>query len=334
MTVEIRRLWNGTTIPALGLGCWAVGGAFFIGERSNSWGDVDDAVSLRAIAAAVDLGIRLFDTAPAYGTGHSEELLGQALHNRPDVLISTKVGYGIDAATKQLTGERINPKDVAEDIEQSLRRLKRDCIDIAFLHLNEAAIETAEPVFECLGRMRDQGKIQAFGWSTDFPERAAAFAAKPGFVAIQHAMNVFFKASQLLPVIEQNDLLSFNRSPLAMGLLGGKYSSQSMISKHDVRSHDADWQDYFKNGQVSPRHLQMLEAVKDLLQLDGRSLVQGALAWLWARSDRSIPIPGFRNAQQVQDICGTLQRGPLTADVMTEIERVINRPDEGEPRCR
>jgi aryl-alcohol dehydrogenase-like predicted oxidoreductase len=329
-----RTLWDGKEIPALGLGCWAIGGHFTIGGRSNSWGAVDDAESLRAVAAAVDHGIRLFDTAPAYGTGHSELLLGQALNKRPDVLISTKIGYAIDEATKTLTGETIDPGEIEAQIDASLRRLQRDHIDIVFLHLNEAPIDKAGPVFERLSRLRESGKLRAFGWSTDFPERARAFAALPGFSAIQHAMNVFFKAKSLLPVIEANNLLSFNRSPLAMGLLTGKYSASSKIGKDDIRGHAADWLAYFKNGEVAPDYLRMFEAVRDLLQSEGRSLVQGALAWLWARSDRTLPIPGFKSVAQVTDICGALQKGQLKPGVMAQIEAVIERPEEGEPRSR
>jgi aryl-alcohol dehydrogenase-like predicted oxidoreductase len=333
MTVT-RKLWDETEIPALGLGCWAVGGAFFIGERSNSWGTVDDAESLRAIAAAVDHGIRLFDTAPAYGTGHSEVLLGKALRNRRDVLISTKVGYAIDEATKQLTGETTDPDDIEAQIDASLRRLQRDYLDIVFLHLNEASIESAGPVFERLARLREAGKLSAFGWSTDFPKRAEAYATLPGFAAIQHAMNVFFKAEKLLPVIEAQNLLSFNRSPLAMGLLTGKYSATTKIGQDDVRGHANDWLAYFKNGEVEPEHLRMFESVRDLLQSNGRSLVQGALAWLWARSDRTLPIPGFKSVAQVTNICGALEKGPLNPDVMAQIEAVIGRPEEGAPRSR
>jgi aryl-alcohol dehydrogenase-like predicted oxidoreductase len=333
MTVT-RTLWDNTKIPALGLGCWAIGGAFYIGDRSNSWGVVDDAESLRAIATAVDHGMRLFDTAPAYGCGHSEVLLGQALGNRHDVLISTKVGYAIDETTKQLTGEMLEPGKIERELEQSLRRLRRDHLDIVFLHLNEASIEDAKPIFERLSKMCEAGKLRAFGWSTDFPQRADAFSDMPGFAAIQHAMNVFFKAEKLMPVIEQSNLLSFNRSPLAMGLLGGRYSATSQIGKDDVRGHSADWLAYFKNGRVEPSYMAMFENVRDLLQSEGHSLVQGALAWLWARSDRTIPIPGFRNATQVKDICGVLEKGPLSAAVMAKIEEVIARPPEGEPRSR
>jgi aryl-alcohol dehydrogenase-like predicted oxidoreductase len=329
-----RKIWDGQKIPALGMGCWAIGGPFFAGATALGWGRVDDAESKRAISAAVEYGVRLFDTAQAYGTGNSEFLLGEVLADHQDVLISTKVGYGIDPATQQLTGEMHDPDMIEASLNASLKRLKRDHIDIVFLHLNEASVATASEIFERLDKMRDAGRLRAFGWSTDYPERASAFHGRDGFVAVQHAMNVLFKAEKLLPVLEEHKLLSFNRSPLAMGLLSGKYASSSLMARDDVRGQNAEWIAYFKNGQVAPEYLAMFNTVRELLQSDGRTSVQGALAWLWARSDLTIPLPGFRTVTQVEDICGALTKGALRADVMAEIEHVIQRPPEGPPRAR
>jgi aryl-alcohol dehydrogenase-like predicted oxidoreductase len=329
-----RKLWNGMEIPALGLGCWAIGGAFFSGETALGWGKVDDAESIRAIHAGVDLGVRFFDTAQAYGAGHSEEVLGAALQGRGDVLIGTKVGYACDPHTKQMMGEVLDAREIEKSLHESLKRLQRDRIDLVHLHLNEAAIHAAGEIFARLGELRDKGVIGAFGWSTDFPDRAAAFAGREGFVSIQHAMNVFFRADALMPIIEQHGFLSINRSPLAMGLLSGKYDASSRMAKDDIRGQSADWMAYYKEGSVAPEYAAMLSFVRDLLQHDGRTLVQGAIAWLWARSDRTLPIPGFRTVAQVTELAGALEKGPLPRDAMVEIERVIQRPPEGEPRPR
>jgi aryl-alcohol dehydrogenase-like predicted oxidoreductase len=137
-----------------------------------------------------------------------------------------------------------------------------------------------------------------------------------------------------MPVIERHGLLSINRSPLAMGLLSGKYAPGSAMDENDIRSQTMDWMGYFKDGTVAPDYARQLDAVRSLLQTDGRTLVQGAIGWLWARSERSLPIPGFRTAEQVDDLAGALEKGPLPDDVMNEIERVIIREPEGEPRDR
>jgi aryl-alcohol dehydrogenase-like predicted oxidoreductase len=329
-----RTLWNVEKIPALGLGCWTIGGVWHAGDMPLGWGEVDDAESIRAIHRAVDLGIRFFDTAQTYGTGHSESILGQALASRPDVLIGTKVGYAVDPATKQFIGQDASSAAITSSIEASLRRLKRERIDIVHLHLNALQIDEAEKVFDMLESLRIAGKIDVYGWSTDYPDRVEAFAKRPAFVSVQHAMNVFFRADAVIPIIEKHDLLSINRSPLAMGLLSGKYGVDKAIDAKDIRSQTADWVSYFKDGHVAPVYKRQLDAVRELLQTDGRSLVQGALGWLWARSPNTLPIPGFRTVAQVEDLVGALLKGPLSKAVYNEIERIIVREPEGEPQDR
>jgi aryl-alcohol dehydrogenase-like predicted oxidoreductase len=329
-----RTLWNGREIPALGLGCWAIGGPFYSGETPLGWGEVDDRQSIAAIHRAADLGIRFFDTAQAYGTGHSEAVLGEALEARPDVLVGTKIGVGINPLTKQVTGNDISPAAIEASIDASLKRLRRDTIDLIHLHLNSLPIAEAEAVFDTLDALKAKGKIGAYGWSTDYPDRAEAFASRASFVSVQHAMNVFFRAETVLPIIERRGLLSINRSPLAMGLLSGKYAVGKAMDKSDIRSQSMDWMAYFKDGAAAPEYARQLDAVRALLQTDGRTLVQGAIGWLWARSSQTLPIPGFRTAEQVDDLAGALEKGPLPDSVMDEIERVIIREPEGEPRDR
>jgi aryl-alcohol dehydrogenase-like predicted oxidoreductase len=321
------------TNHTMGLGCWAIGGPFFSGDRAVGWGEVDDATSVRAVHAAVDLGIRLFDTAQAYGAGHSETVLGQALSDRPDVRIVTKIGLEIDPATRRITGEVTNPAAIRTSIDGSCARLKRDHIDTVLLHLNELSISTAGPIFDMLADLRTAGQIGGYGWSTDFPDRAAAFAKQPGFTTVEHAMNVFFRAEQLVPVIEDTNLIALIRSPLAMGILGGRYDSSTTF-RGEIRAGQDDWNDYFTGGKVSESYLIRLNAVREILSSDGRSLAQGAIAWLWARTSQAVPIPGFRTPEQVIDLCGALAKGPLTPEQMDAVEAMLQRPPEGPPRAR
>jgi aryl-alcohol dehydrogenase-like predicted oxidoreductase len=327
----MRTVWDGLDIPALGMGCWAIGGPWTAGGAPAGWGQVDDVESTRAIHAAVDAGVRFFDTAQTYGAGHSETVLGQALLGRPDVLVATKVGYAIDPAKKELTGVDATPAAIVASLEASLRRLQRDKIDLVLLHLNALDIPMADAVFTTLSSLRDAGKVGTVGWSTDFPDRAAAVAGKPGMVAIEHAMNVFFRADALMPVIEAQGLLSINRSPLAMGVLGGATRG---FAPNDLRSQTVSWMDYYKDGIIAPDYATRLDAVRELLQTDGRTLAQGAIAWLWGRSDRTLPIPGFRTVAQVTDLAGALAKGALSMETMAQIEAVIVREPEGAPRER
>ena len=195
-------------------------------------------------------------------------------------------------------------------------------------------MDQAAAVFERLEAARAAGKVRAFGWSTDFPASAAAMADRPGFVAVQHAMNLFFAAASMLRVVEAHKLVSINRSPLAMGLLTGKFAANAPAPPNDVRQNSNDWLGYFKGGRAVPSYVTQLDAVRDLLRTDGRTLAQEALAWLWAKSDRTLPIPGFRGVAQVQENAGALDKGPLPDDVMRAIEAAIEREPEGAPRER
>lgn len=320
--------------PRLGMGCWAIGGPFWEGETPLGWGEVDDAESTRAIHAALDAGARYFDTASAYGAGHSEIVLGQALAGRHDVVISTKIGVLADPVSRQVLGTIETGTQASAEIDGCLKRLGREHVDMVFLHLNEMSPEAAAPIFEAMAAARQAGKIGAFGWSTDFPASVAATAHLPGFTAVQHTMNLWFPASAVREEIARHGLLSVNRMPLAMGVFSGKYTADTHLQPADIRTNSFDWMEYFQGGQVVPEVLAMLDAVRELLKSGGRSVAQGALGWIWATSPDTCPIPGFRTVAQAVENAGALEKGPLPAGVMEEIERLVTRPPEGEPRAR
>lgn len=320
--------------PTLGLGCWAIGGPFREGDTPVGWGEVDDAVSTRAIHAALDHGIRLFDTAQAYGTGHSETVLGAALKGRSDVAVVTKIGIDIDPARRQIKPGQTDPNIIRQGLEASARRLQRDRIDLVLLHLNALPIAEAAPIFDMLADLHSAGTIGAYGWSTDYPDRATAFPNHPGFTTVEMAMNVFFAAENMVPAVEKAGLIALIRSPLAMGILGGRYDASSTFATNDVRSQNQQWHGHFNDGKVSPTRLSQLAAIRDILTSQGRTPAQGALAWLWARTPHAIPIPGFRTPGQVHDLAGALDKGPLSAAQMAEIETCVARTPEGPPQPR
>ena len=334
-TATWRTLWDGRQVPALGLGCWAIGGPMSADDLSVGWGDVDDDRSIEAIHCALDLGVQILDTAQSYGAGHSEAVIGRALKGRPeDVVVITKFGPTFDAVERRYTGASADPDDVEASVHDSLRRLQRDRIDILLCHLNTLPVDEARPAFERLARLRDAGKIGAYGWSTDFPDRVRAFADQDGFVAIEHSMNVFVPATDVIGEIERLGLLSLNRSPLAMGMLTGKFTAGQALPAGDVRANTLSWMDYFKDGKPVPAFLDRLASVREVLTQGGRSLTQGALCWLWGRSEAAVPLPGFRTRAQVEENAAALAKGPLPPDTMAEIERLIDRPPEGPPRER
>ena len=318
---------SGIPVSAMGMGCWAIGGPFWEGDKPDGWGVVDDAESLRAIDRAVDLGITFFDTANAYGAGHSERILGQAFAGRRDkVVIATKFNSLFDEATRQVTGSDSSPAGIRRACTDSLRRLNTDYIDLYQFHDGGFPVDEAQPVRDTLEELVKQGKIRAYGWSTDAPKSAEFFAQGKHCTAIQLQLNVFEANPEVLAICEKYDLAAINRGPLAMGLLTGKYSAASRPSSDDVRGvNSPEWMKYFKNGQPNPEFLKQREAVSQVLTSRGRTLAQGALAWLWGRSPKTLPIPGFRTVAQVEENCRALEYGPLDAAQMEEIERILGR---------
>jgi aryl-alcohol dehydrogenase-like predicted oxidoreductase len=309
---------SGIQISAVGVGCWAMGGADWGGET-------DDRESLRSLQMALDLGVNFFDTADAYGGGRSEKVLGQALKGQRDkAVIATKFGWMLDPVTGRQTGG--NPQSIPRACEESLKRLMTDYIDLYQFHFNDFDPEKAPVVRDALEKLVQEGKIRYYGWSTDFPNRARIFAEGPRCTAIQVELNVVDDAPDILEVCDEFDLAAINRGPLAMGLLTGKFKLEDRLADDDVRGPNAPgWMKYFKGGQPNPEWLNKVEAVRAILTSAGRTLAQGAIAWLWARSEKNIPIPGFRNTRQLEENCKSLEFGPLAKEQMDEIERILER---------
>lgn len=315
-------------ISSVGMGCWAIGGPFRSprGEEVG-WGAVDDAESLRAVHAAIAAGVTFFDTADVYGAGHSERLLGDALSGRrSEVVIATKFGNTFDETQRQMTGSAATADYIRSACEASLLRLRTDYIDLYQFHLNDFPIAPAEEVRRTCDELVRQGKIRAFGWSTDFPERARLFAKSPRCAAAQFQMNVLDDAPEMVSVCETLNLAAINRGPLAMGLLSGKYDDGATIPDDDVRgAKSPEWMKYFRQGKPDPEFLRKLDAIREILTSRGRSLVQGALAWLWGRSDATVPIPGFKTVKQVEENAGAMEAGPLSPKQMREIATLLGR---------
>lgn len=258
-------------LPQLGMGCWAIGGEFYSGETPFGYVGADDAESVRTLQAALDSGICLFDTAAVYGAGRSERLIGKAFGSRQDIVVVTQFGIAFDEPSKKTLGDATDPSERESAIDASLRRLRRDRIDVLLLHLNTLSPKRAEPQFSLLESICESGKVGVYGWSTDFPESVLAFSDRPRFSAVEHAMNVFYDAPDIQPVINRHNLTGLIRSPLAMGVLTGKFDADSQICPGDIRATNAYWLDFFSDGRVRAEYLQTLDAVKECLRTGCRT---------------------------------------------------------------
>jgi aryl-alcohol dehydrogenase-like predicted oxidoreductase len=315
---------SGIQTSAIGLGCWAIGGHFLLDGKPDGWGEIDDSQSIRAIQAALDLEATLFDTADAYGTGHSELILGKALGpRRSDAVIATKFGYTYDEGSKALLGTDVSPGYIDWASAQSLHRLGTDYIDLYQIHVGDLPDDAADAAGEALERLAEQGRIRAWGWSTDNAEKAARLVKFPHFTAIQQELSVFCDGPEVLDLCDRENLASLNRSPLAMGMLTGNFSRESQLPTGDVRAAGHSWVRFFKDGKPLPELLARIDAIRDLLTTGGRSPAQGALGWLLARSPSTLPVPGFKSEAQVRENLGALQFGALPSDVVRQIQAML-----------
>ena len=320
---------SGIEVSAMGLGCWAIGGPNLRTSDGETftpmgWGKVDDAESIRALHAGLDLGINFIDTANNYGAGHSETVIGQAIKGRRDqVILATKFGSVFDEEKKVHYDKDqdfvITPEFMRAACEGSLKRLQTDYIDLYQFHWGTYDESRALDVLVVLNELVFEGKIRTFGWSTDHPYLAKIFAANENCAAIQHRVNVLNPAKEMLTLCADYDLASISKSPLNAGVLTGKFHSGYEFEDDDGRQ-DVDWE--------SERIQQLLtrtEALREVLTSGGRTMAQGALAWIWAHSNRTIPIPGFKTVKQVTENAQALELGPLPDELMVQIDQILER---------
>jgi aryl-alcohol dehydrogenase-like predicted oxidoreductase len=308
---------SGIKVSGVGMGCWAIGGPWTFKGETAGWGTIDDAESIRAIHAALDMGVNFFDTAANYGCGHSERVLGQAIRDRRDqVVIATKFGYKVDESTKNVEpydGDEVNG-DVAgrirEDCEASLARLGTEYIDVYQLHVWGHDVDRSVEVVSVLEELVSEGKIRTYGWSTDRIEAIKSFAEGPNCAVVQQQLNIFDGNLELLHLCEELDL---------------KFSPDAEFAIDDIRSRASSWFTGLSGSSVNPEWLAKLDSVRDILTSEGRSLAQGALSWIWASSQRTIPIPGFKTVGQVKENAGAMEFGPLTRDQMEDIDSILGR---------
>ena len=324
MTLKRTLGKSGIEVSALGMGCWAIGGPWIWDQPGREpypagWGSIDDQESIRAVHTGLDAGINFLDTAANYGAGHSEVVLGKALQGRRDqAVIATKFGHIVNEQAKTVFGDPDQVlKNVRQDVENSLRRLQTDYIDIYQLHDGGYDPVLALELRDVLENLVAQGKIRWYGWSTDLVDRAAVFAGGEHCTSIQFRLNAIFDNVEMRQLCAQNNLAGINKDPLNKGILTGKFTSTSEFPEDDIRT-GID----FSQGDFA-RRLELVEALRDVFTSGGRTMAQGALAYIWALDERMVPIPGFKTVQQVIDNAGAMAYGPLSPAQLSQVQTVV-----------
>ena len=320
--MENRRLGrSGISVSPLGLGTARLAGLGWHDESAPPDVATAQREGVRQIQTAVDLGVTLFDTADSYGQGFSETVLGEALRGCHDgIVVVTK--FGEEPLPEQVDPWSLEAATVQRKCEASLRRLAVDCLDLYLLHRRDYPLERAAEMVAVLEDLVQAGKIRYYGWSTNDVERARLFAGGEHCVAIEHRLNVFNDNPPMLELCREQDLASLNRGPLLMGVLTGRWSAETKLESGDPRAAWFEHQEFLKV-------LECAEQNKPLLTSGGRTVVQGALGWIWARSPLTIPLPGFRSMEQMEALVQAQQFGPLPDDVMREIEARVERAGFG-----
>ncbi len=289
---------NGPEITEIGLGAWAIGGSWAWG-----WGEQEDTASLDTIAAALDAGINWIDTAPVYGLGHSEEVVGKAVKGRRhNVIVATKCGLRWDER-RRITNN-LHPASIRKECEDSLRRLQTDYIDLYQIHWPHKNI----PVEESWGQMTrlvEEGKVRYIGVSNfniDLLERCQAIqhidSLQPPYSLVERKLE-----TELLPWCRENETGIIVYSPLQSGLLTGKFSRDFL---EDLP--EDDWRK--KNGNATFREplfsavLDFVDGLRPIAAGYEKTVAQLAIAWTLMQAGVSSAIVGARKTEQIKQNAG------------------------------
>ena len=294
--MEYRRLGRtDLLVSRIAFGAWAIGGF---------WGAVDDETSMRALHAAADSGVNFFDTADVYGDGRSERLLARLKQERPGetLWVATKAGRRLP----EQTVEGYGAANLAGWVDDSLRNLQTDALDLLQLHCPPRALYDMPATFGCLDRLVDAGKLRYYGVSVETVDEALAAMNYPGVQSVQIIFNIFRQkpAESVLPAARARDVGIIARVPLASGLLTGKFARGTTFPADDHRTFNRGGERFDQGETLSgvpfDAGLEAVERLRPLLPA-GTSMTQAALRWILTFDEVTCAIPGARTEDQARE---------------------------------
>ena len=287
---------SGIDASVVAFGAWAIGGWM--------WGGNDESDSIKAIHASIDAGANFIDTAAVYGKGVSEEIVGKAIEGRRDeVVLATKCGLRWDTKAGEfhfndLEGDAIHkyldPKSLEQELEDSLRRLKVDVIDLYQTHW-QTETTPIEETMACLMKMKEAGKIRAIGVSNATPAEMDRYRAVGPLDTDQEKYSMLDRGmeAEQLPYCEQNNIAVLAYSPMAMGLLTGKIGPERVFSDTDIRSTRPRF-----SVDNRARVAAMLDEMKPIADQHDINFAQLSVAWAFHQPGLTHALVGARNAEQ------------------------------------
>jgi aryl-alcohol dehydrogenase-like predicted oxidoreductase len=310
--VNFRTLGRtGIQVSEIGFGAWAIGG---------SWGPQNEADSIAALHRAIELGMNFIDTAAGYGNGKSERLIAQVLKEHRDrVWVATKTPPtpGKWPPTPYcIADERYPEKYLRENVEERLRNLQTDCIDVLQLHTWTRAWNRNPRPFEVLRKLQAEGKIRYIGVSTPEPDQNSVIdLMRGGWVdTVQVIYNIFEQepAAELLPAAQEYNVGILVRVVFDEGVLAGKYTAATTFSEDDFRTR------YFAGDRLA-RAVKRVAQIKADTTETGLTMPEIALKFALAHPAVSTVIPGIRNVAQAEANASASALPPLSEAVMLKL---------------
>ena len=308
---------SGLEVSEIGFGAWAIGG---------SWGPQKDEESIDALHRALDLGVNFIDTAALYGDGRSERLIAKVLKERGElnrVIVATKTPPSPGPWPPSpycKAEERFSEKYLRENVEERLRNLKTDCIDILQLHTWTRAWNRDPVPLEFLRTLQKEGKIRFFGISTpEHDQHSVVQLMKDGWIdTVQVIYNIFEQepAAELLPVAGEKDVGIIVRVPFDESSLTGKL-------RDDTRFAEGDFRNVYFSGDRLSRAVRRVKKVEADLAGIGYTLPQASLKFVLAHPAVGTVIPGMRNTWQVEANCAVSDMADMPEDLQYKL-RVHN----------